>query len=413
MIKPRRKQQGSVIVTVAFTLLLLLGFMGIALDFGHLFVVRTELQTSMDACALAAAQELDGQPDLVTRATDAGTTAGNLNAVDMQSASWSGKTRVTADDIAFLDQNYAALDKTTLTPATIANVRYVRCRHTQPGTQTRLIHTLSALGGSPAYAGTMSVSASAIATLTPSQSACAVPLALHPKSGGTAPSYGFTKGEWVTLLSKGTATNGQIGWANLDGSSNASETAAELNGRCGTKVGDQLGTPGVESSVIDNWNSRFGIYKNNSGPDVMHPDFTGFVYTTTTWSTGSNAINDFLAKRQTFTSCTTTSTTVSACETATGLTLNSFKSLATAGTNGELRQYGTNRRLVAVPVADSGNKVLNFACMLLLQPIPSPFSNTTNVMLEYVGSASEPGSPCTANGLPGGTAGPLVPVLVR
>ena len=49
-------------VTVAFALLFLLGFMGVALDFGHLFVVKTELQTASDSCALAAAQELDGAP---------------------------------------------------------------------------------------------------------------------------------------------------------------------------------------------------------------------------------------------------------------------------------------------------------------------------------------------------------------
>jgi Flp pilus assembly protein TadG len=406
MIKTRRKQGGAVIVTVALALLLLLGFMGLALDFGHLFVIRTELQTSMDSCALAAAQEMDGQPDSLTRGTNAGITAGNLNAVDMQSASWSGKARVSAADIAFLDQNYVAT-------ATVADVRFVRCRHTQAGTATRLLHTLSVLPGSPAYAGTMNVSASAIATLAPSQSTCPVPLALRPKLGGTKPDYGFTPGEWVTLLSTSAFTNGQIGWANLDGSSNAAETAAELGGRCGTRVGDQLGTPGVQSSVIDNWNARFGIYKNNSGPNIDHPDFTGAVYTDKTWLPGSNALGDFMQKRQSFESCWTGITTVAACETKTGISLNSFKTLATPGSNGELRQYGANRRLVAVPVVDGAMKVVDFACMLLLQPIPSPFSNSNDVKLEYVGSASVRGSPCTANGLPGGTAGPLVPVLVR
>jgi uncharacterized membrane protein len=42
--------------------------MGIALDFGHLFVVKTELQTAADSCALAAAQELDGASDALNRA---------------------------------------------------------------------------------------------------------------------------------------------------------------------------------------------------------------------------------------------------------------------------------------------------------------------------------------------------------
>jgi hypothetical protein len=36
-----------------------------------------------------------------------------------------------------------------------------------------------------------------------------------------------------------------------------------------------------------------------------------------------------------------------------------------------------------------------------------------DVKIEVIGAASDPASPCTTNGLPGGAAGPLVPVLVR
>src|SRR3954453_3811059 len=91
----RRSQNGAVIVTVAMAMLFLLGFMGIALDFGHLFVVKTELQTATDSCALAAAQELDGASDALTRATSAGITAGNLNKVNFQG----GTAGVVAADI--------------------------------------------------------------------------------------------------------------------------------------------------------------------------------------------------------------------------------------------------------------------------------------------------------------------------
>jgi hypothetical protein len=63
-----------------------------------------------------------------------------------------------------------------------------------------------------------------------------------------------------------------------------------------------------------------------------------------------------------------------------------------------------------VAVVDGSNKVIDFTCMLILQPIPSPFDD---VKLEFRGNASAPGSPCTGSGLPGGAAGPLVPVLVR
>ena len=59
----RRSQRGAVIITVCLLMLFLLGFIGFALDFGRLFVVKSELQTAMDSCALAAAQELDLQPD--------------------------------------------------------------------------------------------------------------------------------------------------------------------------------------------------------------------------------------------------------------------------------------------------------------------------------------------------------------
>jgi uncharacterized membrane protein len=104
----KRRQKGAVILTVAFALLFLLGFMAIALDFGHMFVVKDELQTSMDACALAAAQELDAASDSITRATNAGMTAGNLNNVNFQSATWSGKGKIVAANITFKDAAYGA-----------------------------------------------------------------------------------------------------------------------------------------------------------------------------------------------------------------------------------------------------------------------------------------------------------------
>src|SRR5207244_1302846 len=42
------RQRGAVILMVCFLLFFLLGFIAIAFDFGHLFIVKTELQTAMD-----------------------------------------------------------------------------------------------------------------------------------------------------------------------------------------------------------------------------------------------------------------------------------------------------------------------------------------------------------------------------
>lgn len=425
----QKKQKGAVIVTVALVLMFLLGFMGIALDFGRMFVVKTELQTAVDSCALAAAHELDGQGMALTRARSAGQTAGNLNNVNMQSANWGGQGKLVDADITFRDAAYAE----TTAPA---NARYAQCAHTQPAIQMFLLHVLGAFLGNPAELPRQrSVGAFAVATRGSAQTTCPLPLALKPKPGGTAPNYGFTVGEWITLINEqNAAAGGQIGWANLDGSNSASETEAELNSYCGVAVGDTLGTPGVQTSVADTWNGRFGIYKNNSSPAQNNPDFTGYGYTLANWPTGQNAYDgtpgpgahptaqNFVTKRAAFASCADTGTSVkggpNSCEGILGdpgpqaFSLNGgFQDLAAPGNvAGGHRQYGRNRRIVTVPVINAASSVIDYACMLMLQPLSVPMSSAK---LEYRGNAAALNSPCGTSGLPGGLAGPLVPVLVR
>jgi hypothetical protein len=416
----RHRQGGTIIVTVALVMLFLLGFMGIALDFGRLFIVKTELQTAMDSCALSAAQELDGQSDAIDRARSAGLSAGNLNNVNLQSANWSSQGQITAAEITFRDVAYAA------TTAPIA-ARYAQCQHTQPNVQMWLLHIMGAFSGpDPAYANTRNVFASAVATRGSAQSTCPIPIALKPNAGGSAPNYGFVVGEWVTLLhGQNAAQGGEIGWANLDGSNNASQTEAEMNGFCGTEIGDELGTPGVEASIADAWNARFGIYKNNSGPTANRPDLTGYAYTSQNWPSEQNAYNgtpeagahataeNFVTKRLANASCASNGRVKGAdgCESITGLSLNGgFQTLATPGPTGEHRQHGFNRRIVTVPVINDASQVIDYACMLMLHPMPIPMDD---VVLEFIGNAGDPGSPCTTSGSPGGSAGPLVPVLVR
>jgi hypothetical protein len=293
--------------------------------------------------------------------------------------------------------------------------------------QLWLLQALGAFSGDTAdFPNTHDVWARAVATRASAQSTCPVPLALKPKAGGVAPNYGFAAGEWVTLLmSPGPSANGQIGWANLDGSNNAAETEAEMNGHCGTKVGDTLGTPGVQASIADAWNERFGIYRNTASPVTDHPDYTGYIYTTTNWKSGNNAYDgtpqagshptaqNFIAKRASFASCDDTGTRLrgaNSCESISGLSLNSFQNIATPGAGGTHAQYGANRRIVTVPVVDGAWHVADYACMLMLQPLSIPMAP---VQLEFIGNAAAAGSPCVTSGLPGGAAGPLVPVLVR
>ncbi len=54
----RRDQSGSVTIMAAIALFVLLGFAGLAIDVGHIMVVRNELQNAADATALAGALSL-------------------------------------------------------------------------------------------------------------------------------------------------------------------------------------------------------------------------------------------------------------------------------------------------------------------------------------------------------------------
>jgi hypothetical protein len=404
-------------------MLFLLGFMGLALDFGHLFVAKDELQTSVDACALAAAQELNGATDALTRASSAGLTAGNLNRVDFQSGTWSGQGKMINSEITFRDATYAV---TTVA----ANAQYAQCNHQQNGVRMWLIQAMGASVGSShaAYAGTNSVGALAVARRAGTQKTCPVPLGLIPKSVGSSPNYGFQVGEWVTVMGQRTPGAGQMGWNNLDGSNSASEAALELAepGYCGVKVGDTVGKAGAKQSVADVWNARFGIYKNGDpGPSVNHPDTTGYAYTPTNWknsvpqnayagqalNTCHSTADNFKTKQLSYASYDDTGTSVSSGDAITGLQMSGgYKKLATPAMAGEHQQLGHSRRIVTVPVINTSSKVLDFACMLILQPMTSP---TVDIQMEFIGNATAAHSPCSTNGASAGGSGASVPVLVQ
>lgn len=54
-----RSQRGAVAVVFGLTVLLAVGFVGLALDLGRTYIARTELQNAADAAALAGAKELN------------------------------------------------------------------------------------------------------------------------------------------------------------------------------------------------------------------------------------------------------------------------------------------------------------------------------------------------------------------
>ena len=65
-----RNRRGSVLVMVAFMLVAIMGVTAIALDIGRFFVVNNELQTALDAAALAGAHRLQKQRASITTDAD-------------------------------------------------------------------------------------------------------------------------------------------------------------------------------------------------------------------------------------------------------------------------------------------------------------------------------------------------------
>ncbi|GGH50781.1 hypothetical protein GCM10010975_03950 [Comamonas phosphati] len=394
-----RRQRGAFIITFALALLFLLGFMGIALDFGRLFVVKTELQTAMDSCALAAARELNGQTDAIARAQSAGMAVGNSNNANLQSSNWNGTGKLVSGDITFRDKDYAATSVST-------GARYAECQYTMSSIQLWLLQAMGAFtGDSATWSGTGTVGARAVATRAPSQTACIIPVVL--------PKDSYITGQWITFDPK----NGPMTWGNLNFAPDANTTNSEMrDSYCVSPTPGKIYTPGAKATVADYWNFRFGIYKNNPSSPTGAPDYSSFIYSTSNWQghdgngnignayqgSSPNGTPNFLAQRLAFTPC-------GANPAACGLSTGGYSSVAQTPA---LKANGGDRRIVTVPVSqlDGSFDGKTLACMLMLQPMqPSTLVST----FEYLGLSTDFNSPCTTSGIAGGTSGPLIPVLVR
>src|SRR4051794_2046304 len=91
------RQAGAVAIATAISLVALIGFLGVVIDLGRLYVMKSELQNAADSCALAASWELDGNANALTRAENSGIPVGTRNLVNFQSA----PVTITAANISF------------------------------------------------------------------------------------------------------------------------------------------------------------------------------------------------------------------------------------------------------------------------------------------------------------------------
>lgn len=396
-------------IFVAISMAVLLGFVGLALDLGKLFVTKTELQNGADACALAAARELTGtNANQLTIAEAAGMATGSRNRVLFQDDPISFVADKSVEFSADLTGGYAT--KGTYNPTEALTMKFARCTAERTGIANWLIDILNVIPG--VNIGTQAVASRAVATLSRAQTNCALPVTLCSND----PKYASAvRGTWLeSVVGPQNSLTGSFKWVDFtppNGGGN--ELAKLLNGAGACSLpaeGAEIGQTGAIASLGNDWNSRFGVYQGGIKPEDAVPDFSGYAYTPTSWPSAFGAYNDFINKR-------TTNVPYQ------GNTLTGLDVKGSIEPSSFLKSNGADRRLAIVPVVDCNEfgggsqtaEVQSWACILMLHPINNSVSVGARMYLEYLGASSDPSSPCATLGLPGSesSAGPLVPTLVQ
>jgi len=407
----RTQQRGVVAIVVGLMLAVLVGFVGLALDGGHLYLTKTELQNGADACALAASYALTGSPTIPASAFPiaeaAGRTIAKQNRVNFQ-ASAIADADVSVSFSSTLSAGGIWVNAGAASPTS----KYVRCRITRSGIAPYFMGVMGF--------GAQTVSSLATATLAPAQTNCGIPLGMCRVGTATAtstPPFGLVPGQWFG----GKFKDGGGNWNWIDFSPPAggeSELAALFtgNGLCSLNVTNPVGQPGnLGNAAARAWNTRFGLYSGSFGVTNAPPDFSGYAYGPTNWPSGSNALADFITRRS---ATQPYGSSVANGNAITGLSISNAYNPTT--TTAQHTQYGADRRLVVSPIIDCASltsgthttNILGWACVLMLQPVDDP--NAT-IKMEYEGLSSAPGSPCASSGVVGSSTsvGPMVPALVQ
>src|SRR5688500_10076029 len=133
-----RKEGGAVGIIVALSMVVLVGFVGLALDLGKLYIAKSELQNSADACALAAVRELGGaNTNQLALAEAAGIAAGTRHDVLFQVEA----VALDVDDSVTFSQTLEGVyqPKAGVSPSEALLARYVRCTVERTGIATWFI----------------------------------------------------------------------------------------------------------------------------------------------------------------------------------------------------------------------------------------------------------------------------------
>lgn len=391
---PFAKQRGVFTVFAALGIVVLIGFAGLAIDAGRMLVVRSELQTAMDSCALSGVLELNRQPDAAYRASSVGRfVGGDQNFSNFQS----NIVDISPTNVTFP----SSLNDPSPPSADTANgstASFVRCEVTSEGFVPLLLSVLSI--------DAININVSATATLQSAQSVCAIPMAIMGDGSGGL-DYGFTIGERIVLGDS--QIQGFFQWANvaddpdLSGLGDYAEAFIK-HGSCDANTQVDRCIPiqnGEVTSLNEYWNTRFGVYKSIDPIDAI-PDLTGYGFANQSPPVLQDYLTVYAPQR--------VSAQAGEIPPSYSIPANVYEDFGTSG-----------RRLATLPVVDAGEsscggdngsrRLIGWACALMVSPIDS----NEDAEVEYIGPANAADTPCRTAGTPGpyGGVGPLTPVLIK
>jgi hypothetical protein len=328
-----RPRGGFVVITAALSMAGLLAVVGLAVDVGHIYVVRSELQIYADESAMAAAFELDGTAQGLARAANValvGPVAGSArNRWDF------GTQTVSAVSVQFAASAEGPFDAN---PVSAASQRFVRV-------EANAGVALYFLPFVPGIVGPKTVGARAVAGQEPRDSlgnglAPFAPAAHLPED----PEFGFTRGQLYTMRWA------PVGQREKEGGScpgDAGFDPGSASDRGYMDVGQGSGASALRAAVV------------NSGYFLPLPLSIG---SPVTMFSGQESVPDAVEQRF---------------QQDSDLSALSYDTYA-----------GNGRRLLVVAVTDRSDppRVVGFGAFFL-QPTPCGTKNTTPCCAEYVGSA--------------------------
>ncbi len=161
-----KAEDGSVLILWALFLAVALGFLALSFDLGRVASTQSELQSFADQVALAAAGELDGRPDAITRATAAA--EGLISDSQTYAVGTTVLSGAGSYTLSFLSTLPPTSDRVADTAVTTNGrlARYVRVQVAQRTVQTPFAAANAALTGTPTVNVQSNISAAATAGMT-------------------------------------------------------------------------------------------------------------------------------------------------------------------------------------------------------------------------------------------------------